>query len=92
MKALVIHEPGHASVDTIPDAARAGEEVLLKVRMVGLCGSDLNSYRGKNPPVRFPRILGHEVAATILEGTDATPSLSVGKNLPRRLRNYAVIR
>lgn len=52
MKALFLYEPGHASVDTIQDAARADEEVLLKVRMVGLCGSDLNSYRGKNPVSR----------------------------------------
>ncbi len=81
MKALFLYEPGRASVDTIPDAARADEEVLLKVRMVGLCGSDLNSYRGKNPLVRFPRIPGHEVAATIVEGTGAWPALSVGTNV-----------
>jgi threonine dehydrogenase-like Zn-dependent dehydrogenase len=81
MKALVLYEPGHASVETIPDAARADEEVLLEVRMVGLCGSDLNSYRGKNPLVRFPRIPGHEVAATIVEGDAAWPALAVGTNV-----------
>ena len=81
MKALFLYEPGHASVDTIPDAVRADEKVLLKVRMVGLCGSDLNSYRGKNPLVRFPLIPGHEVAATIVEGTGAWPALSVGTNV-----------
>jgi len=37
--------------------------------MVGLCGSDLNSFRGKNPLVSFPRIPGHEVAATIVSGS-----------------------
>jgi threonine dehydrogenase-like Zn-dependent dehydrogenase len=36
--------------------------------MIGLCGSDLNSFRGKNPMVSFPRIPGHEVAATIVKG------------------------
>jgi threonine dehydrogenase-like Zn-dependent dehydrogenase len=81
VKALVIHEPGHASVDTIPDAARVGDQVLLKVRMVGLCGSDLNSYRGKNPLVRFPRIPGHEVAATVAAGADLWPTLSAGTNV-----------
>ncbi len=35
--------------------------------MVGLCGSDLNTFRGKNPLVTFPRIPGHEIAATIEE-------------------------
>jgi threonine dehydrogenase-like Zn-dependent dehydrogenase len=37
--------------------------------MVGLCGSDLNSYRGNNPMVSYPRILGHEIAGTVVEGS-----------------------
>jgi len=41
---------------------------LLKVEMVGLCGTDLNSFRGRNPLVTYPRILGHEIAATVVEG------------------------
>lgn len=36
--------------------------------MVGLCGSDLNSFRGLNPLVSFPRIPGHEVSATVVQG------------------------
>lgn len=39
--------------------------------MVGLCGSDLNSFRGLNPLVSFPRIPGHEVCATVVEGSGA---------------------
>jgi threonine dehydrogenase-like Zn-dependent dehydrogenase len=35
---------------------------------VGLCGSDLNSYRGMNPLVSYPRVIGHEIAATVLQG------------------------
>ncbi|HKW17968.1 MAG TPA: zinc-binding alcohol dehydrogenase family protein [Terriglobales bacterium] len=40
----------------------------MKVRMVGFCGSDLNSFRGLNPLVSYPRILGHEVSATVVHG------------------------
>ncbi len=40
-------------------------EVLLRVRRVGFCGSDLSTYRGANPLVSYPRIPGHEIAATI---------------------------
>ncbi len=40
--------------------------------MVGLCGSDLNSYRGRNPLVSFPRIPGHEVAATVVDAGSHT--------------------
>ena len=41
--------------------------------MVGLCGTDLNSFRGKNPLVTYPRIIGHEIAATVIEGSSAIP-------------------
>ena len=65
MRALVLEAPGIAevrSVDRTPEA----NGVLLRVELVGLCGSDLNSFR--NPLVTFPRILGHEVAATVISG------------------------
>jgi threonine dehydrogenase-like Zn-dependent dehydrogenase len=81
VKALVLKEPGVTAVESVADLVPNEQDVLLKVRMVGLCGSDLNSFRGKNPMVSFPRVLGHEVAATVvsapgdlLPGTDVTLS------------------
>jgi threonine dehydrogenase-like Zn-dependent dehydrogenase len=68
MKALVLHKPGQATIETVADPIIGKGTVLLKVRMVGFCGSDLKSFRGANPLVSFPRILGHEVSATVLEG------------------------
>lgn len=68
MKALVLHKPGHASIEDTPEPIATNGDILLKVRMVGLCGSDLNSFRGLNPMVSFPRIPGHEVCATIVQG------------------------
>jgi 2-desacetyl-2-hydroxyethyl bacteriochlorophyllide A dehydrogenase len=68
MKAVVLEGPGQAGIKNVHAPEAPGEgEVLLQVRMVGLCGSDLNSYRGRNPMVSYPRILGHEVAATVVE-------------------------
>jgi threonine dehydrogenase-like Zn-dependent dehydrogenase len=74
MKALPTRQPGEVVVDEAPDVEAHNDNVLLKVRMVGLCGSDLNSYRGKNPMVAYPRILGHEVAGTIVEGCAGNPA------------------
>jgi threonine dehydrogenase-like Zn-dependent dehydrogenase len=68
MKALVLHKPGQASVETIPEPTATNGNLLLKVQMVGLCGSDLNSFRGLNPLVSFPRIPGHEVCAKVVQG------------------------
>jgi threonine dehydrogenase-like Zn-dependent dehydrogenase len=56
----------------------AAPNLLLKVEMVGLCGSDLNSFRGRNPMVTYPRVLGHEIAATVVAGTtDLVPGTHV---------------
>lgn len=51
-------------VDVEKPQPRAGE-VLLKIHYVGFCGSDLNTYLGRNPMVRMPVIPGHEVGAVI---------------------------
>ncbi|HEX4284909.1 MAG TPA: zinc-binding alcohol dehydrogenase family protein [Terracidiphilus sp.] len=67
MKAVVLESPGQAEVRNVREPESPGpDEVLLRVRKIGLCGSDLNSYRGRNPLVSYPRIMGHEVAATVV--------------------------
>jgi threonine dehydrogenase-like Zn-dependent dehydrogenase len=81
MRALIIKRPGEATIETVPEAKLDPTKVLLRVRMVGLCGSDLNSYRGRNPMVRFPRIPGHEIAATVIEGSSLRPDISSGVNV-----------
>ena len=65
MKAVVMHGPGDVAIETISDPVRIPGEALLRVRRVGLCGGDLNSYRGRNPMVSFPRIPGHEVVELV---------------------------
>ena len=81
MKALVLQKPGQASIEMVPEPVASDGDVLLKVRMVGLCGSDLNSFRGLNPLVSFPRIPGHEVSATIVPGNSGDSGLSVGMDV-----------
>ena len=81
MRAVFIQKPGEAAVGEIGEPKHSSEQLLLQVRMVGLCGSDLNSFRGKNPLVTFPRIPGHEVAATIVTGSKSDPRLAQGVNV-----------
>ena len=68
MKALSLMSAGRVQIIDVPVPRRMHGELLLKVEMVGLCGTDLNSFRGRNPMVTYPRILGHEIAATVVEG------------------------
>ncbi|HEY6266915.1 MAG TPA: zinc-binding alcohol dehydrogenase family protein [Candidatus Acidoferrum sp.] len=81
MKALVLKQPGQASIEMVPDPAVSENDILLKVRMVGFCGSDLNSFRGLNPLVSFPRILGHEVSATVVQGDGLDSELTPGMDV-----------
>jgi threonine dehydrogenase-like Zn-dependent dehydrogenase len=81
MQALILKHPGDVAVEMVRDPSVNEEEILLKVRRVGLCGSDLNSYRGKNPLIQFPRILGHEVAATIVHDVPGRPDLVAGTDV-----------
>ena len=78
MKAFRITATGQTEIVDIPRPVPGAGEVLLKVNTVGYCGSDLNTYRGKNPMVSLPRIPGHEVAATIV---------AVGADVPAEWRD-----
>ena len=65
MKAFFIQEPGHTRIAEIDQPAPGSGQALLRVQFVGLCGTDINSFRGKNPLVSYPRIPGHEISAVI---------------------------
>jgi threonine dehydrogenase-like Zn-dependent dehydrogenase len=65
MRALVIDRPGEARVIDVQSPVFPPQEASMRVRRIGLCGTDLSTYLGKNPLVSYPRIPGHEVAATL---------------------------
>ncbi|HKU24864.1 MAG TPA: zinc-binding alcohol dehydrogenase family protein [Candidatus Sulfotelmatobacter sp.] len=81
MRALVLRKPGQADLETIANPVLTDANVLIKVRFVGFCGSDLNSYRGLNPLVTYPRILGHEISGTVVEDLGREAGLSAGTNV-----------
>ncbi len=68
MKAFRMESAGVGGLAEVPEIEAATGEVLLQVKMVGMCGTDLNTWRGRNAMVVFPRVLGHEVAALVVEG------------------------
>jgi L-galactonate 5-dehydrogenase len=74
MKTFLIDKPEAFSFgETTKPQVNAGE-LLLKIERVGLCGSDLTTFRGLNPMVSYPRIPGHEIAATIAEVGAGVPA------------------
>lgn len=54
------------------------KEVLIKVLVAGICGSDLHAYRGTQPFLSYPRVLGHEIAGEIAEVGESIKELRRG--------------
>ncbi len=65
MKAIQIISPNQITIVDRPVPVAGNGEVLLKINYIGFCGSDLNTYLGKNPMVQYPRVPGHEISAMI---------------------------
>ncbi len=82
MKAVRIAAPMEMGVAEIEKPVLGAGEVLVKIRYVGFCGSDLNTYLGRNPMVRMPVVPGHEVGAVIEE---------VGEGVPANLEKGMVV-
>ena len=79
MRALVIDGPGDVGLGTRGVPTLVDGAVLIRVRTVGFCGSDLNTYRGLNPLVSYPRVPGHEIAGVVeAVGVDVPVPLAVG--------------
>lgn len=73
MKVLQIEKAGTV-VLTEGKKPEAGQgEVLVKLKFVGFCGSDLSTYLGKNPMVKYPRVPGHEISGIIESVGDSVP-------------------
>lgn len=67
MKAVTFVKPGHIELTEQPAPQIGPEDILIDMHYVGLCGTDLSSYRGTMPLVSYPRIPGHEDSGVILE-------------------------
>ena len=65
MKAAVTLGPGRIALEERPEPAPGPGEAVVRVEVVGVCGSDLHIFHGTHPYATFPRIQGHELAGTV---------------------------
>jgi L-gulonate 5-dehydrogenase len=82
MKAVSLNSPLKIGMRSVPMAEiRNANEVLIQVRALGICGSDIGAFRGSNPLVSYPRILGHEIGGEVLEVGENAPGIAVGNKV-----------
>jgi len=73
MRAFSIQEPKIVTQVDISTPTIGAEDVLVRIQRVGLCGSDLNTYRGSFGLTTYPRIPGHEVSGVVVDKGDKVP-------------------
>ena len=76
MKTVVCLSPGALELVERPLPRAAASEVLLRVRRIGLCGTDMHIFRGTQPFLQYPRVMGHELSGEIVtapEGSELAP-------------------
>ena len=78
MKTLICLEPNNMEYVEREMQAIRDNEVLLKVRAVGICGTDIHAYAGRQPYFSYPRVLGHEICGEVVSLGDACKTLKVG--------------
>jgi 2-desacetyl-2-hydroxyethyl bacteriochlorophyllide A dehydrogenase len=79
MRTIILQEPGRFSLTQTPEPGRiVAGEARVRVRRVGICGTDLHAFRGRQPYFTYPRILGHELGVEIVEIGENPAGLKVG--------------
>lgn len=68
---------GHLALLDVPETRAGPDQVSIKIKAAGICGTDVGIYTGKWP-VKIPRILGHELAGIVTEVGEGVNHLSVG--------------
>jgi L-iditol 2-dehydrogenase/threonine 3-dehydrogenase len=77
MRQAIMLSPGVIEYREVPEPGQLqGNEVLLRIKKIGICGSDIHVYHGKHPATTYPVVQGHEYSA-IVE--------SVGKSVVKAL-------
>jgi 2-desacetyl-2-hydroxyethyl bacteriochlorophyllide A dehydrogenase len=78
MLTVICESPGHLVAHDRPRPVRQPGEVLLRVKRVGVCGTDLHIFTGHQPYLEYPRVMGHELSG-VVEEADADSGFAPGE-------------
>src|SRR5437870_4949028 len=80
MKSLVCTKPGFFEYDTREAPQIQKDYSIIKIRRIGICGTDLHAFEGTQPYFEYPRILGHELSGELI-ATDGASGFTIGEQV-----------
>ncbi|MEI6106683.1 MAG: zinc-binding alcohol dehydrogenase family protein [Opitutae bacterium] len=75
---IVLEEPGRLVAADRPEPVAEPGTALVRVHRIGICGTDLHAYAGRQPFFSYPRVLGHELGVEVIDPGDAPGGLRAG--------------
>jgi 2-desacetyl-2-hydroxyethyl bacteriochlorophyllide A dehydrogenase len=66
MRQVILERPGRFSSAEAPRPTPLGDQALVRIHCIGICGTDLHAFDGRQPFFDYPRILGHELGAEVV--------------------------
>lgn len=78
MKSIVCEQPNQFMMTEKEIPALQKGEALIRIRRVGICGTDFHAYRGRQPYFSYPRVLGHELSGEVAEIGPNQEGIAVG--------------
>jgi 2-desacetyl-2-hydroxyethyl bacteriochlorophyllide A dehydrogenase len=80
MKTLVCSKPGEFNYEEKEKPVLQKGQAILKIKRIGICGTDLHAFEGTQPYFQYPRILGHELAGELIEA-DGAEGFEIGETV-----------
>lgn len=82
MKAIRVNEARDLEIVDLKEVEiEENDEVKVKIKAVGICGSDIGIYNGTNPMAQYPRIIGHEMTGVVEDIGSEVKGLEVGDHV-----------
>ncbi|WP_330221438.1 zinc-binding alcohol dehydrogenase family protein [Marinomonas phaeophyticola] len=80
MKSVVCTQPGVMEVRNIKRPQDQAGKVVIKIKRIGICGTDIHAFGGNQPFFQYPRVLGHELSG-VIDSVGEGVALEVGQEV-----------
>jgi threonine dehydrogenase-like Zn-dependent dehydrogenase len=78
MLQISLEKPGQFTASDAPEPTLGPGDALVRVHRIGVCGTDLHAFAGKQPFFSYPRVLGHELGVEVINPGDQPNGLKAG--------------